>query len=263
MGAIAAGRQAVGAVVRNPILIVVTLLLGIIQVPQLLVQVVNSTAVVIASGILSLVFLFLYPFFYGGIVGMGDEAIEGKTRLGTFVSAGRTHYASLFGAFLILLVIGIVYAVVLGIISVVGGIAVFSLGNEAGSGALLGVVGLVLVVVLASILLFFSIQFFGQAIVLDGVGAVEGYKRSIGAVRRHKLSTLGYTVVIGLVGGFFGALGAALSLFGAAGVGGSPTLSTGGALVALAVFVVFSGVIGAFTMTYGVSFYRQIRIPAE
>src|SRR6056297_768136 len=130
MGAISAGRQTVGAVIRNPILIVAAVILGLIQLPQLLMQSVDSFAIVAASGLLSLLFLVLYPFFFGGIIGMGNEAVEGKTSLGTFVSAGKANYVSLFGAFLILLGLGAVYVIGLFVVGAVGGIAVFSIGGD-------------------------------------------------------------------------------------------------------------------------------------
>ncbi|WP_049997409.1 DUF7847 domain-containing protein [Halococcus sediminicola] len=264
MGAISAGRQTVAAVVRNPILVVIALVLGLIQLPQLLVQSVDSVAIVVASGLLSLLFLVLYPFFFGGIIGMGNEAVEGTTSLGTFVSAGKANYVSLLGAFFILLVVGIVYVVALAAIGAVGGFAVFATGGDAlGGAAFLGIVGVVLVAFVLYFLLFFFIQFFGQAIVLDDVGAVAGFKRSVGAVRANKLSTLGYTLVLALIGSVFGIFGAVFALFQAPqAAGGLPTLSPGVAIVAAVVFVALTGVVGAFSMTYGVAFYRDIR-PAE
>jgi hypothetical protein len=265
MGAISAVRQTVGAVVRNPTLIAVALLLGAIQVPQLLVQSVNSTAIVVASGVLSLLFLLLYPFFFGGIIGMGDEAIEGKTSLGTFVSAGRSNYVSLFGAFLILIGIFVLYFIALFIVGVVGGVAVVSVGaGSTGGAASLAIIGIVLLAVLLYFVLFIFIQFFGQAIVLDDVGAVDGFKRSIGAVRGHKLSTLGYTLIISLISLIFGAFGALFALFQTSAAGGGlQTPPLGVIVVALAVFVALTGIVGAFSMTYGVAFYKDIRPTIE
>jgi hypothetical protein len=264
MGAIAAGRQAVGAVTRNPILIVATVLLGVIQLPQLFVQSADSVAIVIASGLLSLLFLVLYPFLFGGIIGMGNEAVEGKTSLGTFVSAGKANYVSLLGAFFILLGIGVVYVIGMLIVGAVGGFAVVSAGGDAlGGAAFLGLAAVVLVAFLLYFVLLFFIQFFGQAIVLDGVGAVDGFRRSIGAVRGHKLSTLGYSLVLALIGGVFGVFGAVFGLLGTPqAAGGFPTPSLGVIVVAAVVFVALTGIVGAFSMTYGVAFYRDIR-PTE
>jgi hypothetical protein len=264
MGAISAGRQTVAAVIRNPILIVAAAVFGLIQLPQLLAQTADSAAIVIASGLLSLLFLVLYPFLFGGIIGMGNEAVEGKTSLGTFVSAGKANYVSLLGAFFIMLGLGVVYVIGLFIVGAVGGIAAVSTGGDAlGGVAFLGVLGVVLVAVLLYFVLFFFIQFFGQAIVLDGVGAVDGFRRSIGAVRGHKLSTLGYTLVLALIGGVFGVFGAVFGLLGTPQTaGGIPTPSLGIVAVAAVLFVVLTGIVGAFSMTYGVAFYRDIR-PTE
>jgi hypothetical protein len=264
MGAISAGRQAAGAVTRNPILIVVAAVLGLIQLPQLFMQSADSVAIVAASGLFSLLFLFLYPLIVGGIIGMGDEAIEGTTSLGTFVSTGKANYVSLLGAFLILFGLGVVYVIGMVVVGAVGGFAVVSAGGDAlGGAAFLGIAAVVLVAFLLYFVLFFFIQFFLQAIVLDGAGAVGGFRHSIGAVRGNKLSTLGYSFVLGLIGGVFGVFGTVFGLLGAPQTaGGLPAPSPGVVAVAAVVFVVLTGIVGAFSMTYGVAFYRDIR-PAE
>lgn len=260
MGAISAGRRSIAAVIRNPILVLVAAVFGLVQLPQLVVQSAGSNAVVIASGLLSLAFVLLYPFFFGGIIGMGDEAITGKTSLGAFVRAGKANYVPLFGAYLLLMVLGVAYVVALFVVGAIGGIAVFSVGGDVLGGILFP--GFMLVAVLLYFLLLFFVQFFGQAIVLDDVGSIGGFRRSIGVVRGHKLSTLGYTLVVAVVGGVFGVLGAVFGLLGTPSVAGGVRPSIGVLVGAAAVFVVLSGVVGAFSMTYGVAFYRDIR-PTE
>ncbi|EMA50561.1 DUF7847 domain-containing protein [Halococcus thailandensis] len=264
MGAISAGRRSIAAVIRNPILVVVALVLGLVQLPQLFMQSVDSPTIVIVSGLLSLLLLVLYPFFFGGIIGMGNEAVTGTTSLGTFVRAGKANYVSMLGALLIMMGLGVVYVIALFLIGAIGGFAVVSAsGDASGGAAILTIAAVVLVAFLLYFVLFFFIQFFGQAIVIDDLGAVDGFKRSVGAVRGHKLSTLGYMLVVMLISGVFGAFGAVLGLVGAfPATGGVQTSSLGVIAVAAVVFLVLTGVVGAFSMTYGVAFYRDIR-PTE
>ena len=69
--------------------------------------------------------------------------------------------------------------------------------------------------------------------------------------------------MLALIGGVFGIFGAVFALFQTPrAAGGLPTFSPGVAIVAAVVFVVLTGVVGAFSMTYGVAFYRDIR-PVE
>lgn len=264
MGAILAGRQAIGAVVRNPILIVAVSLIAILQAPQLLAQSIASSTAAVASLAISLLFFLFFPFYFGGIIGMGNEAIEGQTNFRTFVSAGKTNYFSIFGAYLLAIVGVILYVIALGIIGGIAGAAIlFTTGNASGT-ALLGIIGFAVVAFLLYLLPIFFLQFFAQAIVLDDMGAVSGFKRSIGVVRGHKLSTLGYTLIVTLIGGLFGAFGGIFAVLQNPATGsGLPTLSLTGSIIAVAIFVVLAGIIGAFSSTYSVAFYKQISSPSS
>jgi hypothetical protein len=155
MGAISAGRRSIAAVIRNPILIVVALVLGLVQLPQIFMQSVDSPVIVIASGLLSLLLLALYPFFFGGIIGMGNEAVTGTTSLRTFVRAGKANYVSMLGALLIMICLGVVYTVALFIIGAIGGFTAISAGGDASSGAVfLTIAAVVLVAFLLYVLSF-------------------------------------------------------------------------------------------------------------
>lgn len=265
MGAISAAREATSAVIRNPLLMVVMLFAGIAQIPSLTVQFANSGTVLIVGGIISVVFLLLVPFFYGGVIGMAADALNGKTDLRTFLHEGRDNYLRIFGAYVLFFVAMVAFVIVLSLIGGIGGIAAISLG-QAGGGTGTGVASLlaVIVVPLVVFVLFvafvFFLQFFGQAIVLDDRGVIGGFKGSIDAVRGNKLSTLGYMVVVMLFSMVFSVIGALIGALPAL-VGANDVLVVGGVLVV--VLVVVTGVFGAFTATYGVAFYRHISAPVK
>jgi hypothetical protein len=68
-------------------------------------------AVVTSLGV-SVLFVFLLPFFQGGIIGMTDEALLGRTSLGQFFQSGRANYLSIFGAYLLLLGVNVGFGIV-------------------------------------------------------------------------------------------------------------------------------------------------------
>ncbi|WP_233554030.1 hypothetical protein [Halococcus sp. IIIV-5B] len=263
MGAIAAIGEAVNAVRRNPVIIVVTLLFGLLQIPQLVSPYLNTDIGLVVSGLFSLVFVFVLPFYFGGIVGMAAEALDGKTSLQTFLREGRANYVSMFGAYLLLIVAMVVYFVVLAIVGGVGGFVAVGIGQSggaAGTGSLLVFAGLVLLLFVLVFAFSFFVQFFGQAIVLDGESAVGGFKKSVRVVWGHKLSTLGYMVILVLFSAVFGTIGGI--------VGTLPTLYGVNDVLTIAAvlsvgLVIATGIIGAFTAAYGVAFYEQIRAPGE
>ena len=261
MGATSAASEAFSTIKRNPVLILVTLLYGIFQIPQLVTQFADSTALVIAGGVFSLVFLLLIPFYFGGVIGMASEGLNGKTSFRTFLQKGKAHYVSIFGAYLLWFVFLVVLMIAIGVIGVVGGLFASSAGSGGmgGTSLIIGVIVALLLVALVFGFVLFT-QFFGQAIVLDDRSAVGGFRGSISAVRGNKLSTLGYMVVVFLISIVFVVLGTLIGVLPAL-VGSQNTLVVTAVLVVVSVLM--TGVLGAFTTTYGVAFYNQIRSSAE
>ncbi|GAA0232957.1 DUF7847 domain-containing protein [Halobaculum roseum] len=258
--------------VDNPVLFVPVLALTLVQVPQLLLQ---SSAPLIASLVslaASALYLVAVPFFQAGIIGMADEALDGRTSLSTFVAAGKEHFVSVFVVYLILLVVN----VALGMIAFVAGIVgVVSLLGSLPTGApdpggvnvalLAAVAVVVLAVMLAYLVVAFLIQFYGQAIVIDGYDAIESITHSAGVVRRNVVSVLGYSVLVGVLAGGFGlviGLGSALAApqFGA----GAPvdpfvvSMPSLGAVAISAVTVVLGTLFGGFFGTLSVAYYREL-----
>lgn len=98
MGALKALQRSPGARTRNPVLVIPVLAIGLFQLPQLLLQATSPRLASLTSLGISAVFVFVMPFFQGGIIGMADEALTGRTRLGSFLAGGRAHYVHMFVA---------------------------------------------------------------------------------------------------------------------------------------------------------------------
>ncbi|WP_042663377.1 hypothetical protein [Haloferax sp. ATB1] len=279
MAALQSIGTAAGTLRRNPILFVVAAAFSLIQLPSMFAQAVSPFIGSIISLGFSGLMIFILPFFLGGVLGMANEAIDSRTSLSTFVSEGKTHYVSLLVVYFSLLAVNLVLSFVGVFASVFVGIAVLGSNAQAGTAtlAILGVV--VLAVTLTYLAVVFVSQFFGHAIVIDDLGAVDGIKRSVACVRNNLVSVLGYSVITGLGGLLVGAFavvisfvltpslqhqGAAVTESGAGGPAASavsslPTVGVVG-MVAIAVgLVLVSGLVGGFFAAYSTAFYRSIR----
>lgn len=261
MGALKALQRSPSALARNPVLVIPVLIVGLFQVPQLLLQATNPLLASLVSLGISLVFVLVMPFFQAGIIGMADEALDGRTRLGTFVADGKENYVTVLIAYVLLLVIGFVLFLVFFVISFV--LSILVLPSLEFSGFAVGVMGLVFVIAYLPMLLFvFFIQFYGQAIVLDGESSMDGIRRSVGLVRRNLLSTLGYTVVGGVFGGGLGLVLGGLSMLASpqpAQLFDLPEISFPVLATAILVVIVLASVVGSFLAIFSVAFYREIR----
>lgn len=260
-------RQVPGALGRNPIILAVLAAFGLLQAPQLLAQTIDPLLASVLSLGLSVVFVFIVPFVQAGLIGMVDEALDGRTEVGTFVSAGRAYYLPVLVAYLAIVALSFVLGVIGFVVGVLGGVS----AAVGGVGILVLLVAGVVVVLggLVYLVVVFFVQFYGQEIVLGGADAIEGLKGSVGLVRRNLLPTAGYTLVVAVVtGGLGGAVGVLSFLLqpdpGTAAAGGmaaAPTLSPMAAVVLAVAYALVSAVVGGFVLTFSVAFYREIRAP--
>jgi len=178
MAVLNALRRTPSALRRNPVLLVPILALSLIQVPQLALQAVDPLLSSIVSLGMSLVFLVVMPFFHGGLIAMADEALDGRTALQTFVDDGKSQLRLAArrvsrpdGGQLRPRMVAFFVALFGGIFVLGGG------GLESASLAVLAAIGIVVaIVVLLYLLVLFFLQFYGQAIVLEDMGAVDGLK---------------------------------------------------------------------------------------
>ena len=263
MAVLNALRRTPNALRRNPVVLAPILVLSVLQVPQLALQAVNPLLSSVVSLGLSLVLLVVTPFFQGGLIGMADEALTGRTTLQTFVDDGRANYVSILVAYLALMAVYVALGVVVFFVALVGGIFVIGSGGlGSASTAVLAVIGIVLAaVVLLYLLALFFLQFYGQAIVLEDMGAVDGLRHSVSVVRQHIVSVLGYSILVGIFGGVFGSVFGVLSLLlspQSAATLALPELSLPLVAVIGLLILVAGTLFGGFFAVYSVSFYRQI-----
>ena len=225
MTALQSIRPAASGIVRNPVLVVITALFGLSQLPNLLVQPTRPVLAAVVSLVSTGVLILVVPFFQGGLLGMASEAIRGKTSLSTLIAEGKANYVPLLLAYFVLLAVNVVFAFVV-VFAVVIAVIGVSVGGVGGSGiaggvdvasgvasgggvTLLAVIGVVAGgLALAYLLVTFFVQFYSHAIVLDDTSLVDGFRRSVGLVRSNLLGVFGYSLVL-LVGGVaFGTIGA-------------------------------------------------------
>lgn len=264
MAVLKALRQVPGALGRSPVIFAVVGAFGLLQAPQVLAQTVDPLLASLLSLVLSGVYIFLIPFVQAGLVGMADEALDGRTELGTFVRAGKEFYLSVLGAYFAIFALSMVLGFVAVIAAIFGGVAAFA--GDTTRVVTLAIVGVVLLVVLIPYLLVvFFVQFYSQRIVLDGASAVEGLKSSVGLVRENLLQTAGYTAIVVVASGLLGGAAGVLSVVaqqqsaGGGAPGAMATLSLPAALGLVLVYVVGGAVVGSVMLTFSVAFYREIR----
>lgn len=257
---------------RNPSIVAIMLVISLLQLPTQFAQLAGPLVSAVFSLGVSLLFILLVPFIFAGMIGMADEALNGKTSLSTFVETGKQYYLSMMGAYLLVLGGSIVFGLVVFIALTVFGITVFAaIGGASGasvSGAVLG--GIALVVITGLFLSFiplFFIQFYGQAIVLDGESAIGGFKRSVSLVRRNLLSVFGYSMLVfgvGIISGLFSSIPSTLLSVQTA----QPSPTPGFPEIPLSIIAgliivgtVMMGLVGSLFLTFSVAFYRSLDSP--
>lgn len=260
MGALKALQRSPGALARNPVLVIPVLIIGLFQLPQLLLQATNPLLASLVSLGISLVFILVMPFFQGGIIGMADEALDGRTRLTSFVADGKANYVQVLIAYILLLVIGFVLFIIFFIISFV--LSILVLPHMEFSGFALGVMGLVFVIsYVPMLLLVFFVQFYGQAIVIDNESSMDGIRTSVSLVRANLLSTVGYSIIGGGFGGGLGLVLAGLSMVASpqsAQIFDLPEISFSVLATAIVVVIVLASIVGSGLAIFSVAFYREI-----
>lgn len=258
MAVIQALRQAPGALVRTPLLVVPALALYIFSVPELVLRPTNPALASVFSTVMTGLLLLVVPYYMGGMVGMADEALDGWSSLGAFLDYGKANFVQVLVGYLLLMVVNVV---LFGLLFVVGFGALVAFVFEGGTLALVGLGLIAAVLVFAYLLITFLFQFYAQAIVLEERTAIDGLRRSYHVVRTNLRSTVGYTAVVFLISLTFGVVFGGLGLLTApeaATMYGLPVLSTG-ELVAAGLVVTFVGsVISTFHLVYAVSFYRLV-----
>lgn len=254
---------------RNPSIVGIMLVVALVQLPTQFAQLAGPLASAVFGVGVSLLSVLLVPFVFAGLLGMADEALDGRTSLDTFVAAGRRYYVSMLGAYLLVLggsvVLGVAAVVALAALGVAAFAAVGGAPGAGVSGAALA--GIALVVVAWLFVLFvplFFVQFYGQAIVLDGASAVGGFRRSARLVRRNLRAAFGYSVVVFGVGLVFGLLASVPSTLLSVQMAGPsvpsalPEVSFPVVAAAIVAGTLLMGLVGSLFLTFSVAFYRSL-----
>lgn len=257
-------RPALSSLARNPLLLLVTAVFALIQLPQLAVQAISPVASAVVSLLMTGLLLAVLPFYQGGLLALADSSRDDSTAWDagwrTFVDAGKANYLALLLAYLVVLAVVTAFGILL-----VGALFVAGAGLLAGldsTAVLLPAVGLVGGLIgIAYLATVFFIQFYAHAIVLDDADAIEGFKESIALVRSNLLSVAGYTAVAAVGGLVLGGFAAGASLlfapempFAAA----IPAITPAVLLVAGVAYVAATALLGAFYATYSVCVYRAL-----
>lgn len=263
MGALSSLPRAGSSLIRNPILLVIPGLLGVIQLPQLLAQTMLPILSIFLSFAMIAVYVVVTPFFQGGLLGMANEALDGSTSFGTFLEDGKSNYLSLFLAYIVLVGINMVLLFFAFIGFAVLASFVLGFSSEGGTtGSWMPLLVVLGIGVLAYAIFTILIQFYAHVIVVDDADLVEAFKTSVALVRRNVVSVLGYSVIGAVGGGVFGAIGGASTLLFSPETQqqlGLQDLGVAAVAGGAVVYVLVIAVGGAFFATYSVSFYRDIR----
>lgn len=287
MATIRSLTESFGVLKRNPIVFAAGLLYAVILLPQ---TALSLMGVPIVPRFVQAVTFFITPFVFAGLLGMVYEGRVRDTGFGTFTTIGKKKYVSVLAGNLIQTAITLIFIVVTFFVM----LFFVGIGISAAQGAgesVLGSIGVASIalfggLVFVFLLVMFLLQFYAPAIVADNVGALEGYKRSVGLVKRNFLETLGFGLLNLLISALLllpavalvvltvfgaGALGGAGA--GVAGAGTSEISSTAGSsagtglsLAVIGGFLAYSflttTVMTPFRTAFSVSFYDNHR-PSE
>lgn len=257
-------RRTPDALVRNPVLFIPVAGYLLLQLPQFFSGSLSPGLQSSLSLAWSLLTVVLSPFYIGGLFTMADEALDGTTKLGNFLDGGTSNYVQLLIGYVILAALNAVIGIVIGIVAIAAFVVVLGSGGLADAGtvtlAIFGVIGLVLL--LAYLGLNFFIQFYSQAIVIDGDTAIAAFKRSLSLVRNNFLAALGFMLLrgaISLIGAVPLAAVSILQTPAVSEIAALPELSLPALGAVAVVGLLLSMLTSTFVATYGISFYRTIR----
>ena len=276
MATIRSLSESLGVLKRNPLLFAIGVLYAVIVLPQ---SALALLGIPLVPRLLQMVTFFVTPFVIAGLLAMAYEGTKRPASLSTFKKVGKDRYARVLVGNLIKFVLDLVFGIVLVVVvflTVGLGMAAAMNGGGDPSSALMGSVGVVAIAAIAAVVLLFLIlsffvQFYAVAYVVDDVGVVDGFARSIGVVKGNLVSALGFGVVNLIVGVllFLPVVGIVLIPFLTGGMGsgagvGAGTQSAsafGTPLLLQAGVVVYSFVVSVlmvpFRSTFSVTFYEN------
>ncbi|WP_224269687.1 hypothetical protein [Haloprofundus salinisoli] len=261
MSVIQSFTQSLRTVLKQPALFAPAVVYALLALPAVVLPLLGAPLV---GSVGSLLLVLAAPFFVGGIVGMARDALGGRASLSTFTAEGKKNYVTLLLANVLQFALVFVGFLVFGVaaLAVFALVGVFAPDPTAGLGLGVGVVffGLLALVFLVAFLFQFFFQFYTVAIVVEGAGVVDGFKRSYGLVRSNLLSVFGYTllaVVIGVAVQLPTFALSAVDALTASGAVAEPPAAVLGALIGLA--FLSTVVVFAFQQTFATAFFLDVR----
>ncbi|NLV10462.1 hypothetical protein GOC74_11035 [Halomicrobium mukohataei] len=263
-GALATG---IDTLRRQPQIVAILFAFSLLSTGLSAAQFVNPLLAYPATGVVYL----LLPFLVGGLVAYVAASMTETPSFGQFFAAGRDHYVGLLLGGLLLGVVTLVLYVLVAIVFFVAVVLVFgfALNTGLGTATLLVVALLSLVGFLVVLVPWFLSQFFPAAMVLDGDGVADSFRRSLSLVRSNVLSVLGFDLLAFVIG-LFAQLPTAFLFYTSfdsmAMDAGSNTgmvsifdyMSTTEAGLFLGSSLVISTTVGSVMYTYYVAYYREI-----
>lgn len=203
MGARSELSTAIAVLARNRVLFVAATLTWLVGSASSVVQFASPARFApFLSLALSAVLVFVSPFLGGGLFGMANEGLSGRTSMGTFWKEGKAKYlrllggrlllaAMLVGVYVVLVIVAIVFLLVFGAAQIgadgINGLGPLFLVLAVGFGVL------ALLVVLAPLFVF---QFYGPAVVVTDGTLVASFTHSYRLVRDNLGSVLGFDAVV-------------------------------------------------------------------
>ncbi|ACV46289.1 MULTISPECIES: DUF7847 domain-containing protein [Halomicrobium] len=198
--------ESFGVLRRNPILFAIGALYAVIVLPQ---TALSTFGIPIVPWLFQIVTFFITPFVIAGLLAMAYEGRVRDTSFETFKKVGKDRYAPVLIGNLIQAVFSFVYGIIAFIVAIFvvgfGAMAMADGGTGGTSDAMLGGLGIVSIVLIAGLVLFFLlvmffIQFYATAIVVDDVGVVDGFRNSVSVVLNNILEALGFGVINLVIG---------------------------------------------------------------
>jgi len=258
MAALQSFATAVRTVLKTPLLLAIGLAFGLTQ-SLLVVTQQYPTLNLVVSVVWNLGFLFVLPFFQGGLITAADRALSGQSSRATFFDGGKRHYVRLFFAYILLLGASVLFGLAILLVLAIGFVTLVVSPVEGGVGIV--VLGVAVAALFFSYVLFSAlIQFYAHAIVLDDYELVSAFARSLGVVRDNILSVTGYTILLVVGGAGFGLLAGSISLLFAPAESPFSLLpvSFGFQLGGMVVLIAMTAVFVAVYATYSTAFYREL-----
>ncbi|QCD66697.1 hypothetical protein GBQ70_13990 [Halomicrobium sp. ZPS1] len=183
---------------RQPQIVAILFAFSLLSTGLSAVQFVNPLLAYPATGVVYL----LLPFLVGGLVAYVAASMTDSPSFEQFLAAGRDHYVGLLLGGLLLGVVTLVVYVLVAIVFFVAVVLVFGAALNTGLGAatLSVVVLLSLVGFLVVLVPWFFSQFFPAAMVLDGDGVADSFRRSVSLVRSNAVSVVGFDLIAFVIG---------------------------------------------------------------